>query len=145
MTQFCLGLIVGMLVMLLLMLLIPPVSLAYPQEVKAIVGEAAGEGYIGMVAVGEAIRNRGALRGVYGLTAKHLPLADIGTWQMAERAWEASKTSNLTNHATHWESVDFPTPAWVPDMVLTTQIGKHRFYRPKERSQSALSREKPQP
>lgn len=98
-----------------------------------ILGEAAGESFDGKVAIGEAIRNRGGVSGVYGCDrAKFANSQDAKTKQDAFRAWEVSKRSSLTGGADHWESTDFKTPPWSKDMTFTVQIGKHRFYKGKK-------------
>lgn len=100
--------------------------------VRAIIGEASGEGFKGMQAVGEAIRNRGTLHGVYGAKAKHVDLEPEWVWKRAEKAWEASAKSDLVKGASFWESTEFKTPYWAKDMTVTAQIGKHKFYKPKK-------------
>ena len=98
--------------------------------IRAIVGEASGEPYEGMVAVGEAIRNRGHLKGVYGLRATHSDREPKWVWDRATRAWEASRTSNLTKGATNWEAIEtFGKPYWTKGMVKTAKVGSHSFYR----------------
>ena len=105
-----------------------PESLA----VRAIMGEARGEPFIGKVALAEAIRNRGHLRGVYGLK---VPMSKLNkepawVWADARRAWEESKKTNLTKGASFWENTDdFGMPYWSKGMVMTAKIGRHRFFR----------------
>ena len=110
---------------------------SYSDEVRAIIGEAASEGYEGMLAVGEAIRNRGTLKGVYGVKAKFVDKEPEWVWQLAKKAWDASESSNIVGGATHWESTDFPVPYWAKDMETSAHIGKHKFYR--ERSRGTLN------
>ena len=98
-------------------------------EIRCIMGEARGETLIGMTAIGEAIRNRGHLRGVYGCKAKFTEPRWV--WKIARQAWLNSYSSNLTKGATHWESTDFPIPYWVKAMDITVIIGKHVFYKEK--------------
>ena len=97
--------------------------------VRAIIGEAEGESFKGKVAVAEAIRNRGTLRGVYGFKAKRVDQAPDWVWREARRAWKKSKQSNLVKGATHFESTDFPIPGWSKKMRMTAHIGKHKFYK----------------
>lgn len=99
------------------------------QAVRCIIGEAAGEGFEGMVAVAEALRNRGTLDGVYGCKAKFVDNEPEWVWIKAYEAWRYSKTSNFVYEATHWESTDFPEPYWAKDMKITAKIGKHIFYK----------------
>jgi hypothetical protein len=97
---------------------------------RAIVGEAANQGYRGMLAVAGAIRNRGTLRGVYGL---HNPSANqqpAWVWSWARRAWSESRTNDITLGATHWENVKaFGHPYWARSLRKTVRIGDHQFYR----------------
>lgn len=97
--------------------------------IRCIIGEASGEGILGMTAVAEAIRNRGTLKGVYGCRAKHVDREPNYVWVMAADAWEKSKSTNLTDGADHWESIDFKTPYWARRMTMTAMINKHVFYR----------------
>lgn len=99
------------------------------QAVRAIVGEAAGEPYVGKVALAEAIRNRGTLKGVYGLNGKHVDKEPSWVWRDARRAWEESAKTNLVKGADHWESVDFKVPVWAAKMAPVAQYGKHIFYK----------------
>ena len=116
-----------------LMLITPAESADYPQEVRCVIGEAASEGYEGLVAVSEAIRNRGHLNGVYGCRAKFVDREPEWVWKKANEAWEASKTSNLVKGADHWENTeDFGVPYWSKSMTLTAKIGKHSFYKGKK-------------
>ena len=75
--------------------------------VRAIIGEASGEGYLGMLYVAIGIRNRGTLEGVYGLNAKHVDKEPQWVWKLARKAWLESKGNRL-HSGTHWESVNFP-------------------------------------
>lgn len=99
--------------------------------VRAIMGEASGEGYKGMLAVAGAIRNRQSLNGVYGLHAKHSQHESKATWDLARKAWAESATQDITGAATHWDNVSRKTPYWAKSMVVTIRIGRHTFYRPR--------------
>lgn len=101
--------------------------------IKAIMGEARGEGFRGMVAVGCAIRNRGHFRGVYGLRDKKIYNEPQWVWDLAKKAWEESAKKDIVDKASHWESVDFKKPYWADSMIVTVKIGKHIFYKPKNR------------
>jgi hypothetical protein len=111
------------------------ISLCYGDEipedraVKAIIGEAASEGYDGMLAVAAAIRNRGTLRGVYGERAPHVVREPRRIWDLARKAWRESAGVDPTGGADHWESINFKKPAWADSMTKTVLIGKHQFYR----------------
>jgi spore germination cell wall hydrolase CwlJ-like protein len=97
--------------------------------IRAIVGEAAGEGYRGMLAVACGIRNRGSLRGVYGLRARHVDREPARIWFEARQAWQESRARDIVGGAGSWESVDFKRPAWARGMRITVRIGKHIFYK----------------
>lgn len=101
--------------------------------VRAIVGEAENQGYRGMLAVAEGIRNRGHLRGVYGLKRdlSKTPKKRLARlFEQAKKAWEESKNTNLVKGADHWENVKrFGVPSWAPKMNQITVIGDHTFYR----------------
>lgn len=101
--------------------------------IKAIVGEAEGENFIGKVAIGEAIRNRRTLKGVYGLNSKRLGLASPSVWKDAEKAWLESVGSNLTKGADVWGSKAdvriFKRQAWFKSYEHTVTIGNHLFFR----------------
>jgi len=99
------------------------------QAIRCIIGEAEDQGYIGMVAIGEAIRNRGHLKGVYGCTS--VRLLSVGDWlvDQASEAWRDSETSNLVKGADHWHS-DREKPVWWEKYgTLTAKIGNHKFYK----------------
>lgn len=99
--------------------------------VRAVMGEASGEGYRGMYAVSHAIRNRGHLRGVYGKRAKRIYKESWRVWRKAQAAWRASATgADPTRGATHWENVrEFGRPYWAKSMRQTAVIGQHVFYK----------------
>ena len=100
------------------------------QAVRAIIGEASGEGLQGMTAVAEAIRNRGHLRGVYGSTARHVDTEPRWVWELAREAWVNSRVTNLVKGADHWENTKaFGEPYWAKSMVKTAQVGSHSFYK----------------
>lgn len=105
---------------------------AIPEElaVKAIMGEASNQGADGMLAVACAIRNRGTLRGVYGVKAKHIYKEPKQIWDQARAAWRKSASFDCTNGATHWENTKaFGTPTWAKKMQLVYVCKDHRFYR----------------
>jgi spore germination cell wall hydrolase CwlJ-like protein len=102
-----------------------------PSEVYCIIGEAEGEGYEGMLAVSEAIRNRGSLKGVYGCQASRVKnrLYSQAVLQTANLAWQNSLHTNTVRGATHWEGTAFKTPYWAKDMIVTATIRNQRFYK----------------
>ncbi|MDE2104610.1 MAG: hypothetical protein KGL39_45665 [Patescibacteria group bacterium] len=100
--------------------------------IRAIVGEAANQHYQGMLAVAGAIRNRGTLKGVYGLHSKMPDRQPRWVWAEASKAWSESRTNDITHGATNWENVKaFGEPYWARSMTVTVTIGDHRFFRPK--------------
>lgn len=116
---------------LLLFIILCTTVHAYTEQeyVRAIIGEASGEGYNGMLAVACAIRNRGTLKGVYGLNAKHINKQPRWIWDLAYKAWIESIKNDITNGATHWESDLFKEPYWAKTMLKTVKLGHHQFYR----------------
>lgn len=101
--------------------------------IRAIVGEAENQQYKGMLAVAEAIRNRGSLNGVYGFK-RDLSRIPKKTKQklflMAARAWTESVNSNLVRGANHWENIKkFGTPKWASKMKVTAVIKDHTFFK----------------
>lgn len=111
--------------------------------VRAILGEAENQGYEGMVALGEALRNRGKLSGVYGYRAilvkdgvyfrkskKGLRRIEPGIVAKSHQAWVDSMKSDLVKQADHWENTKaFGVPAWSKGMTHTATIGDHSFYK----------------
>lgn len=125
----CIGLLVGIVVF------ISSCSVAHASEipeslaVRAIIGEASGEGLEGMRCVASAIRNRGSLKGVYGLHAKHVDSQPKWVWKMARRAWKESATQDFACKATHWEGTAFKKPYWAKSMILVKTVGNQNFYK----------------
>ena len=101
------------------------------RAVNAIIGEAEGEGYDGMVAVACAIRNRGTLKGVYGEKAPRVVGRKYSktVYNLAVKAWAASAKKDITNGATHWEGTKFRIPYWAKHMQVTLVVNHQRFYR----------------
>lgn len=100
--------------------------------IRAIIGEAADQGKRGMLAVACAIRNRGTLKGVYGLHAPHVDSEPDWVWRLAEKAWADSADVDIVFGADHWENTDdFVRPYWAKNMKETVKIGKHQFYKQK--------------
>jgi hypothetical protein len=98
--------------------------------VRAIVGESANQGRDGMLAVAGAIRNRGTLKGVYGLKSKVSSQQPEWVWQRARLAWAMSATNDISRGATHWENIKaFGEPRWAKSLTVTTNIGAHTFYK----------------
>ena len=98
------------------------------QAIRAIIGEASNQGYNGMLAIAVGIRNRGSLKGVYGLTAKHVDNEPIWVWKLALQAWKDSKLNRI-HSGTHWENIKrFGKPSWIKDMRLVYKYKEHNFY-----------------
>ena len=101
--------------------------------VRAILGEASGEGYDGMLDVASGIRARGTLKGVYGLKAPHVDRELKKTWELARKAWETSKHSP-THKGDHWGSTKYDKK-WLARMesdkryIKVFTRGNHVFYR----------------
>jgi len=95
------------------------------EAIGCILGEARGEGYQGMLAVAEAMRNRGRIKGVDGCF--YIPVERDPVLQ-AHKAWKESKNSNITNGADHWHA-DYINPWWAKYGIKTAKIGKHIFYK----------------
>lgn len=74
------------------------------QAITTIVGEAADQGYFGMLLVGEILRHRHTLRGCYGRFAPHVEHENQSTWMLASRAWHDSEYTNFTKGATGFGS-----------------------------------------
>ncbi len=98
--------------------------------VKAIVGEAAGDGYAVQVAVACAIRNRGSLKGVYGVNAKHNATEPAWVWRQADRAWTESGQHDVTRGATHFGNADDVHKGTFRGLKLTVVVGEgtHKTY-----------------
>lgn len=105
-------------------------SINESQAIRAIIGEASNQGYDGMLAVACAIKNRGTLKGVYGVNAKHIDKQPKWVWDLARKAWKESKVCDVTKGATHWENIKaFGKPYWVKSMVQTYACKDHVFYK----------------
>lgn len=106
----------------------PPIQSA--QAIRAIVGEAANQGERGMLTLAGAMRNRGHLKGVYGLKNPCADKQPAWVWARAERAWAMSATNDLSRGATHWENVKaFGTPYWARTMTITVVEKDHTFFK----------------
>lgn len=97
--------------------------------IKCLMGEARGEGQRGMQLVGEVLRRRGNTQGMYGCNAKF----NAPEWVRvkAKKAWADSAKSNITNRATHFESIKFETPYWAKSMDVVYKFKNHVFYKEK--------------
>lgn len=110
-------------------------SIPDSKAIAAIIGEAEGESLQGKIAVAEVIRNRGSLKGIYGVSAPRVvkKLYSAQTLADATRAWELSKTSNLTGGAMGWGNASdirkFKTQKWFKKCRVVKQIGNHYFWK----------------
>jgi len=91
-------------------------------------GEARNQPQDTRIAIGESIRNRGTLRGVYGCNAGQWPSS------ASKQAFKTSRTSDLTHGATHFLSKTdlLRPPAWLSEYEMTYKSGDFTFYRRKE-------------
>ena len=131
--SYCL--IIPVIVCMGLIFLVVLSGCAYSQEIDyktaihCILGEARGEGYKGMVAVGEALRNRGTVKGVYGCRADFKEPKWV--WDLAEKAWRESVKTNLVKGSDHWVGTK-RDGEWIAKMEKTmtfkVQIANQRFY-----------------
>ena len=127
----------------------------YGQRIVAAVlmGEARGEGEIGMTAVAEVIRNRANAaskspleivlkKGEFSCLkdttpeALHRKLRRMKTYPLALRIAKTcyntpAQLPNVTKGATFFDSMKKDRPPWSDDVQLVTTIGNHRFYVPK--------------
>lgn len=115
-----------------------PVEFNDDNCIKALIGEAGGQSYEELYAHACALRNRGTLKGVYGLYSKQVSKASAETWQKASRAWHESEHGyDPTLGATHWLSeydLKHCKPerlAWAKSMDRTAKVGQTNFFREK--------------
>ena len=102
------------------------------QAISAIVGEASNQGFDGMTAVGEVIRRRGGIKGLYGVEAILSRTEPEWVWAQARKAWKRSETTNLSQGATLFENIHafgFPKSWDRTKVVCVTQIKDHWFFR----------------
>ena len=105
--------------------------------IRAILGESRGDGYDGLYATACALRNRGTLRGVYGLRAD---ISNVSgeLYQTASRAWAVSEDGfDVTLGADHWLS-DYDIThqrhvwkKWIHQFEKTVKIGHTTYYKKK--------------
>jgi hypothetical protein len=114
-----------------------------PQEqvIRAILGEAEGESYLGKVALSFAILNRGTMKGVYGYKTISLRSGAYyrGDRRLNEKVVEDARKAlkwailhpeaDITNGARHWENIKaFGEPYWAKGKQPSLVIGNHAFY-----------------
>lgn len=116
------------------------IVISYDEKaIKSIIGEAENQGYDGMLAIACAIRNRGTLKGVYGLNAPRVKNNKYTKriYLEAKQAWETSKkliqwggNYDASGGANHWENINqFGKPYWADKCIQTVIIKDHVFYR----------------
>lgn len=129
--------VAGAVILILFCLLFPSCAGASvikdEDAIRAIVGEGASEGLDGMRAIASVIRNRGSLRGIYGLHAKHVRTEPAWVFKMAKTAWEDSERYDFSGGATHFEGVAFKKPYWVKDMVFIKRVANTNYYKEKKK------------
>lgn len=115
--------------------------------VQTIILESGGEGFEGMIAVANVIRNRAKARNMT-YTAVCLQKWQFscwngskarggafirknrGVWRDALDAWQVSESEDITGGADHYHTKSV-NPSWNRGMVQTVVIGNHRFYKSK--------------
>lgn len=110
-----------------------PVSFNSCNCIKALVGEVEGESYQTKLATAEALRNRGSLKGVYGINSKRISKASRKVWEECTLSWGESAHSNLVRGATVWgnkkDVEHFRKTRWFKSYVQTAHIGNHFFFK----------------
>lgn len=110
-----------------------PYPIKKSQAIKAIIGEAENQGRPGMQLVAAAIKNRGTLKGVYGLNnprvVKHLYSAKI--YAQAAWAWKHAEDVRLAlQGAAFWENTKaFGLPYWAKGKRITFVYLDHKFFK----------------
>ena len=87
------------------------------QCIKAVVGEAAGEPYQCQIAISAVIRNRGSLKGVYGLRAKHVAREPQSVFNKVAKAWDESAKHDPTGGCKFWGGI-------IDDNYFIKKLGK---------------------
>jgi len=117
-------------------------SIDYATIEKAVIAEAAGEGYEGMYGVACCFRNR--LNKGMGLGSAGLRRKDLDEFiakQTPEVRLNAKlvvysvfvlEVDDITRGATHFANLDECNPYWMRAMVITVIIGKHHFMKEKK-------------
>jgi hypothetical protein len=100
--------------------------------IRAIVGEAENQGFEGLLAVAEAIRTRGSLKGVYG-AKRDISKAPKSVIKEAERAWEVSKDTTTAKGADVWGTESdvrkFRKTRWFKSYRQVAKINDHFFFK----------------
>ncbi len=103
------------------------------RAVQIILGEAANQSFVGKIAVGEVIRNRGSFEG-FSSTLKDLDAfykeQPPKARRDAKRAWFLSCFTDFTHSADHFDNVKaFGVPEWAASMRKTVKIDDMQYYR----------------
>jgi len=106
---------------------------------KGLLAEASGEGREAMYRVACVVRNRlvlGMNTGLCGLKRKDLDGFVMQEGRSKEKEAREivrkvfqERGEDVTNGATHFESIDFREPRWAKKMVYLGQYKKHKFYK----------------
>jgi|HubBroStandDraft_2_1064218.scaffolds.fasta_scaffold131221_3 hypothetical protein len=119
---------------------LPHKSYSENDIINTIVGEAANQGYDGMLGIASAIRNRyhnsyyknNILHGAYGINASHISKESPETFEQAKRAWAESKTRSNVGKAYLWGTNSdinkFQEQSWFKNVRPTVTIGAHTFF-----------------
>ena len=99
------------------------------KAVRAILGEAGGTGFKGMLAVACALRHRGTFSGVYGLSNPVVDRQPAWAWKLARRAWLASQTLDTVAGANFWGNKDDVKKGTFVGMTFTVAVGGNYFFR----------------
>lgn len=106
------------------------------QAILAVIGEAEDQGYEGMYAIACAIRNRGTLKGVYGINSARVKYHKYSktVYSQAYKAWQNSGNgSDITHGANCWGTKE--AIQWLKQENLwnkckiTAVIYDHVFYK----------------
>ena len=103
--------------------------------ILAIIGEGSSESFRGQVAIGESIRKRGGLKGVYGVHSKRIKEGRYSKkeYNTAKRAWLASANTNYSKGADGWgneaDLAKFKGQKWFKGCYIVCKIGKHFFWK----------------
>ena len=112
-------------------------QLTSKSAILAIIGEAEGENYLGKVIIGEIIRRRGSLKGVYGANSRRVKqhLYSQATYDECKKAWKESARTNYSEHADGWgnaaDLVVFRRSAWFKKCYIVKQVGSHYLWKEK--------------
>jgi hypothetical protein len=135
-TKVCLNAVFWLLIWLFLFWAMTCPARAYTNEeaIKAIIGEAESEPYIGKVAIGEVIRKRGSLKGIYGINAPRVRQVKYShkCYLEAQKAWYASITSDYSHKSEGWgnanDLIKFKRSKWFKKCYIVCKIGNHYFW-----------------